>query len=221
MISAKSITKTIQLKNRSLNILQNISFDITTEKITLLYGKSGSGKTTLLHILAGLDVPTSGDCLINNQSLSQLSFDDRATLRLNNIGVVYQFFNLIPNLTMVENITLPLVLNKTAIDHSHVMSISNYLGIDHILDQYPTECSGGELQRASFARALINRPQFIIADEPTGNLDSENRERLLHLIKQLSDDFDTLFLIATHDEQFKRFSSNILHIVDGQLTKAD
>ena len=130
--------------------------------------------------------------------------------------MVYQFFNLIPNLTIFENIKLPLILDRKKIDISYINQTAAYLGITEILNQYPPECSGGELQRASFARAMINKPKLIIADEPTGNLDSENRQMLLELIKNLSIDYGITF-IATHDDQFKDISNNIINIVDGEV----
>ena len=217
MITLKNVTKTIQLKERPLTILRNISFDCHRKNITLLYGKSGSGKTTLLHLLSGLDVPSTGECIINGTSISSLTVDQRAEFRLKNIGMVYQFFNLIPNLTIYENIKLPLLLDRKKIKNQTILEIADYLGITTILQQYPPECSGGELQRSSFARAMINNPKLIIADEPTGNLDSENRTRLLELIQNLVNDFDVSFFIATHDDQFKDISSDIIQIVDGEI----
>ena len=203
VIELKEISKSIDLKHKKLDILRQISFDLNSNKITLLYGKSGSGKTTLLHILSGLDKASSGDCIINGTNLSALSVDQRADFRLHNIGMVYQFFNLIPNLTIYENIKLPLILAKKAVDDNYIQEISSYLGINSILQQYPPECSGGELQRSSFARAMINKPKIIIADEPTGNLDSENRSLMLDLIKNLSNDFGVVFFISNKDYLFK------------------
>ncbi|MAH81460.1 MAG: peptide ABC transporter ATP-binding protein [Rickettsiales bacterium] len=217
VINIKHVSKSIQLKDKRLEILRDISFDLESNNITLLYGKSGSGKTTLLHILSGLDQPTHGECIINGVTISDLSVDQRAEFRLQNIGMVYQFFNLIPNLTIFENIKLPLILDRKKIDVSYINQTAAYLGITEILNQYPPECSGGELQRASFARAMINKPKLIIADEPTGNLDSENRQMLLELIKNLSIDYGITFFIATHDDQFKDISNNIINIVDGEV----
>ena len=217
MINCKEIKKSIQLKTSSLKILKEITFKAAEDSITVLYGKSGSGKTTLLHILSGLDLPTSGKCLIDSTDIAALSVDARATFRLQHIGMVYQFFNLIPNLTLYENIKLPLILDNKKIDNSYIREVASYLGIIHIMGQFPTECSGGELQRATFARAMINKPKIIVADEPTGNLDSENRSKMLSLIKNLNKDFNITFFIATHDNQFKDIATSVIEIKDGAI----
>ena len=217
MINCKKIKKSIQLKKTFLDILKEITFEATEDSITILYGKSGSGKTTLLHILSGLDLPTSGECLIDGTDISALSVDARATFRLQHIGMVYQFFNLIPNLTLYENIKLPLILDNKKIDNSYINEVASYLGITRIMEQFPTECSGGELQRATFARAMINKPKIIVADEPTGNLDSENRSKMLSLIKNLNKDFNITFFIATHDNQFKDIATSVIEIKDGAI----
>ena len=217
MIKFENVSKVIPLKTRQLEILKDISFNLESSKVSILFGKSGSGKTTLLHLLAGLDTPSSGICYINKNPISKLSVDDRASFRLNNIGMVYQFFNLLPNLTILENIKLPLILAGKAKKQSNIDDICTYLGIENIINQFPGECSGGELQRASFARAMINDPSIIIADEPTGNLDSENREKMMRLIKNLSEDFNISFLIATHDKLFTQIASTVITLVDGEL----
>ncbi|MGA0241802.1 MAG: ABC transporter ATP-binding protein [Candidatus Marinamargulisbacteria bacterium] len=216
MINTQSLTKIIPLKHKELCILSDITIDTTDSHINILYGKSGSGKTTLMHLLAGLDVPTTGDCWVDNTQVSSLTTDERARFRLYQVGMVYQFFNLIPNLTLEENIRLPLIMqnkpNQTFDD------ICDYLGIQTILSQFPNDCSGGELQRASFARAMVTRPAVILADEPTGNLDSHNRERMMALIQSCATDFGTTFFIATHDDAFKSIATQQFTLVDGVIT---
>ncbi len=215
MISSHSISKIIKLKSKTLHILNDISIDTKNSAINLLYGKSGSGKTTLLHILSGLDLPTSGQCIINNTDITALSTDQRAEFRLKNIGMVYQFFNLIPNLTILENIQLPLVISQQKNDQ--LPELCNYLGIESILNQFPKECSGGELQRASFARAMVNKPTVIMADEPTGNLDSTNRQLMMELIQRCAADFGISFFIATHDDLFQSIATKQFTLKDGAL----
>ena len=215
MISSHSISKIIKLKSKTLHILDDITLDTKNSAINLLYGKSGSGKTTLLHILSGLDLPTSGQCIINNTDITSLSTDQRAEFRLKNIGMVYQFFNLIPNLTILENIQLPLVISQQKNDQ--LPELCNYLGIESILNQFPKECSGGELQRASFARAMVNKPTVIMADEPTGNLDSTNRQLMMELIQRCAADFGISFFIATHDDLFQSIATKQFTLKDGAL----
>ena len=215
MIEIKSISKLINLKNKSLHILDDISIHTEDSRINLLYGKSGSGKTTLLHIMSGLDLPTDGRCMINGTDITALSTDERAAFRLNNIGMVYQFFNLLPNLTLLENIQLPMIISKQS--NQKVADICEYLDISSILNQFPKECSGGELQRASFARAMVNNPKIILADEPTGNLDSQNRQRMLDLIKKCADEFNLIFFIATHDDLFQTIATKQFTLKDGVI----
>ncbi len=215
MINIQSITKKIQLKTRELVILNDVTINTDTSHVNILYGKSGSGKTTLLHILSGLDLPTSGNCIINGTNITELSTDDRAQFRLKNIGMVYQFFNLIPNLTLKENIQLPLIISKQS--NTNMNDICDYLGIAAILNQFPKECSGGELQRASFARAMVNNPSVILADEPTGNLDSHNRQLMLDLIQKCAKDFNLTFFIATHDDLFESIATNQFTLKDGAI----
>lgn len=215
MIEIKSISKLINLKNKSLHILDDISIHTEDSRINLLYGKSGSGKTTLLHIMSGLDLPTDGQCMINGTDITALSTDERAAFRLNNIGMVYQFFNLLPNLTLLENIQLPMIISKQS--NQKVADICEYLDISSILNQFPKECSGGELQRASFARAMVNNPKIILADEPTGNLDSQNRQRMLDLIKKCADEFNLIFFIATHDDLFQTIATKQFTLKDGVI----
>ena len=216
MINIQTITKKIQLKTRDLIILNNVTIDTFNSNINILYGKSGSGKTTLLHILSGLDLPTSGSCTIKGTDITKLSTDDRAQFRLKNIGMVYQFFNLIPNLTLKENIQLPLIISKQS--NNGMNDICDYLGIGSILNQFPKECSGGELQRASFARAMVNNPSVILADEPTGNLDSHNRQLMLDLIQKCAKDFNLTFFIATHDDLFESIATNQFTLKDGAIS---
>ena len=212
----------IQVENTSKSFISNkktlnsITLDINHNSINVIYGKSGSGKTTLLNILAGLDINFDGNVKILGQNIKNTSDEERAKLRLTKIGLIYQFFNLLPDLTIKENILLPSIILGTP-DHLKCNELIKYFNIEHIQNQAPAQCSGGELQRASFARALINSPELIIADEPTGNLDSKNTENVIQLIQKLNSKFNTTFIIATHDDAFKSITSSIFELKDGSL----
>ena len=211
----KNVSKEFQ-SNKGKKTLNSISALIQEEKINLIYGKSGSGKTTLLNILAGLDINFTGELLFKETPLKKESEEKRAELRLKNIGLIYQFFNLLPELTIQENILLPSIILGQNNEKKYV-DLINYFDITSIQHQKPVQCSGGELQRASFARALINSPDLIIADEPTGNLDSKNTQNIIALINKLNKEFKTTFIIATHDETFKTISNSIYQLKDGKL----
>jgi len=211
----KNISKTFQT-NKGKKTLNSISISIAENEINLIYGKSGSGKTTLLNILAGLDINFTGEVLFKERSLKKESEEKRAELRLKKIGLIYQFFNLLPELTIKENIMLPSIILGQHNENKYI-DLINYFGINNIQDQKPVQCSGGELQRASFARALINSPDLIIADEPTGNLDSKNTQNIITLIEKLNKEFKTTFIIATHDETFKKITNSIYQLKDGKL----
>tara|TARA_A100001015_G_scaffold174960_1_gene194501 strand:- start:6227 stop:6883 length:657 start_codon:yes stop_codon:yes gene_type:complete len=211
-----NISKTF-ITNKGKKTLDSISFTLKNKDINLIYGKSGSGKTTLLNILAGLDVDFSGEYIFNTLSLKKQTDEKRAELRLTKIGLIYQFFNLLPELSIKENILLPnIILGRS--DQYKYNELITYLDIKNIQFQKPVQCSGGELQRASFARALINSPELIIADEPTGNLDSKNTQNVIKLVKKLNKEFQTTFIIATHDDAFKKITPSIFELKDGKLT---
>ena len=211
----KNVSKIFE-SNKGKFTLNNISLSIKPNAINVIYGKSGSGKTTLLNILSSLDIEYNGSVTLENTSIKDLTEEERAELRLKKIGLVYQFFNLLPDLTIYENILLPnVILGKN--NKEKCNELIEYLNLNTIINQLPVQCSGGELQRASFARALINNPEIIIADEPTGNLDSKNTENIIKLISKLHEKFKTTFIIATHDDEFKKITPNVYELKDGKL----
>ncbi|HIE80184.1 MAG TPA: ABC transporter ATP-binding protein, partial [Nitrospinaceae bacterium] len=184
-----------------------------------IMGPSGGGKTTLLNLLAGLDLPDKGQIILNGRKVSDLSDHDLTLLRRKEIGIVFQFFNLMPTLTVMENVELPLLLaHSSRTDGQRIKTLLNYVGLWHRADSFPAELSGGEMQRVAIARALVHQPAILLADEPTGNLDSENGMKILDLMKQASTDFQTTVILVTHNPQVAKIGNRHFEIRDGKLT---
>lgn len=218
MIKLERISKTIEHSDRIIQILNDITLDLEKSELGVITGRSGAGKTTLLHIAAGLDIPTNGKCWIDGKCISDLDDRQRASFRLKNIGIVFQSFNFLSSLTIEENISVPAVLkNESDNIKQKVNDLTTILGIKRLLDRYPKEVSGGELQRACIARALINNPDVILADEPTGNLDKKNRETVLQAIKTIIEEYKVTVLMVTHDTEIEKSASRVFHIDDGKL----
>lgn len=222
MIRLSGISKAVTQSDKTHYILKEISFEVPNGELSIISGRSGAGKTTLLHLIAGLDVPTQGDCWIGNTCISKLNSEQRAKFRLENIGFVFQSFNFLASLTIAENISVPAYLNNN-ISNSHidkkVKNITDILGISSLLDRYPNEVSGGEIQRASIARALVNDPKIILADEPTGNLDTENREIVIQSFKSVINEFGVTVLMVTHDKELEGSADSIYNLRDGVIAK--
>ncbi len=185
-----NIVKTVDLTKTykdgvEVNALSNVNFELEKGDLVAIIGDSGSGKSTLLHLLAGVDTPTSGDIFIQDKNITKFNKDEMTVFRRRNIGVVYQFFNLIPNINVRKNILLPLLLDNKKADEEYLKEILSILGIEGKLDRYPKQLSGGEQQRVAIARSLITRPAIILADEPTGNLDRKNSEEITGLFRLL------------------------------------
>ena len=183
-----NIVKTVDLTKTynsgvEVHALSNVNFELEKGDLVAIIGDSGSGKSTLLHILAGVDKPTSGDIFIQDKNITKFNNDEMTIFRRRNIGVVYQFFNLIPNINVRKNILLPLLLDNKKADEEYLKEILSILGIEGKLDRYPKQLSGGEQQRVAIARSLITRPAIILADEPTGNLDRKNSEEITGLFR--------------------------------------
>lgn len=187
-----NIVKTVDLTKTykggvEVNALSNVNFELEKGDLVAIIGDSGSGKSTLLHLLAGVDTPTSGDIFIQDKNITKFNKDEMTIFRRRNIGVVYQFFNLIPNINVRKNILLPLLLDNKKADKEYLKEILSILGIEGKLDRYPKQLSGGEQQRVAIARSLITRPAIILADEPTGNLDRKNSEEINGRLNFLGD----------------------------------
>ncbi|MFR1138221.1 MAG: ABC transporter ATP-binding protein, partial [Anaerococcus vaginalis] len=201
-----NIVKTVDLTKTykggvEVNALSNVNFELEKGDLVAIIGDSGSGKSTLLHLLAGVDTPTSGDIFIQDKNITKFNKDEMTVFRRRNIGVVYQFFNLIPNINVRKNILLPLLLDNKKVDEEYLKEILSILGIEGKLDRYPKQLSGGEQQRVAIARSLITRPAIILADEPTGNLDRKNSEEITGLFRLVNKRLNSTIMIITHDEK--------------------
>ena len=199
--------------------LDDVSFTVEQGEFVAIIGPSGSGKSTLLHILGGVDTPTSGSVIIGDEDISKLNETALAVFRRRQIGLVYQFYNLIPILTVEENLTLPLLLDGRKPDKRQIDSLVNRLGLSKRLNHLPNQLSGGQQQRVSIGRALINNPALMLADEPTGNLDSENSKEIVSLLRQFNKELNQTVIIITHDEKIALSADRIISIEDGKITR--
>lgn len=213
MIKAENIKKSFG----NLQVLKGINIDIPKGKIHSIVGASGAGKTTLLQILGTLSKPDSGDIFYNGKKISTFSEKEISAFRNREIGFVFQFHHLLPEFTALENVCIPAFIAKKTKGEAEkkAKELLDYLGLLSRTEHKPSELSGGEKQRVAVARALINNPAVVLADEPSGNLDSENRNELHELLFQLRDDFGQTFIIVTHDDNFADRSDKIIHIKDG------
>lgn len=215
MIKAENIKKSFG----TLEVLKGINLEIPKRKIYSIVGASGAGKTTLLQIMGTLSKPDSGTLFLNDKKISTLSEKQLASFRNKEIGFVFQFHHLLPEFSTLENVCIPAFIAKTpkAEAESRAKELLEYLGLSDRMTHKPSELSGGEKQRVAVARALINNPQVVLADEPSGNLDSANRNDLHDMFFRLRDDFGQTFVIVTHDDQFALRSDKIIHIKDGVI----
>tara|TARA_E500000178_G_scaffold317007_1_gene337227 strand:+ start:4888 stop:5556 length:669 start_codon:yes stop_codon:yes gene_type:complete len=219
-IESINLNKSFFIDGIEIKVLNNVNFSIKRGDLVALSGKSGAGKSTLLQILASLDTPSSGLIKYDDTSTKSLNNSELSSLRLNNFGFVYQFHHLLEDLTVMENILIPLeILNKSK-DKSEVLKIIDEVGLSHRLNHHPWRLSGGEKQRVGIARALINKPDFIFLDEPTGNLDEENAEIIQKLLLDISCKYNIALITATHDSNFIRNFDKIYKIQDMNLTEA-
>ena len=217
-----NIVKTVDLTKTynsgvEVHALSNVNFEMEKGDLVAIIGDSGSGKSTLLLLLAGVDKPTSGDIFIQDKNITKFNKDEMTIFRRRNIGVVYQFFNLIPNINVRKNILLPLLLDNKKADEEYLKEILSILGIEGKLDRYPKQLSGGEQQRVAIARSLITRPAIILADEPTGNLDRKNSEEITGLFRLVNKRLNSTIMIITHDEKVANSCDKVYRMVDGRL----
>lgn len=218
ILEVTNLCKTYGKGDTMVKALDNVSFSVEKGEFVAIIGPSGSGKSTLLHILGGVDVPTKGSVVINQTDISNLDETALAIFRRRQIGLIYQFYNLIPILTVKENLTLPLLLDGRKPDEKQISTLVKRLGLEHRLDHLPNQLSGGQQQRVSIGRALINNPALMLADEPTGNLDSENSKEIISLLRQLNKDFNQTVIIITHDEKIANSADRVITIEDGKIT---
>ena len=198
--------------------LDDISFSIDEGDFVAIVGASGSGKSTLLHILGAVDKPTSGKVIIGDIDVFKQKDDALAVFRRRKVGLIYQFYNLIPILNVEENITLPLSLDGRKVDEKRLEELINLLGLSGRRTHLPNELSGGQQQKTSIGRAMINNPAIMLADEPTGNLDSENSKEIISLLRQFNKDFNQTVIIITHDEKIANSADRVITIEDGKIT---
>ena len=218
-LECQDICKSFSVDDESLSVLENINITISENDRVAITGKSGAGKSTLLHIMAGLDQATSGKIIFNDQSLSSISNSSLSKIRLVNFGFVYQFHHLLDDLTVEENIQIPLLLNNS-LDKDKKIKIKDImqtLGIFNRKNHLPWKLSGGEKQRTAIARALINNPKFLFLDEPTGNLDKENATIIQNLLFELSDRYGIALITATHDNEFIKSFKQVYRLFESKL----
>jgi putative ABC transport system ATP-binding protein len=215
----KSVSKVFQDGNRALTVLDNVDLSLGTGEKCVVFGPSGSGKTTLLALGAGLDRPTSGQVELTGQSLSTHSEDELALLRRRAVGFVFQSFHLIPSLTALENVLVPAELSGKR-NRKNGEDLLALLGLHERFQHYPSQLSGGEQQRVSLARAFINHPKILFADEPTGNLDAENAEKAMEAIFQLNKEFGTTVLFVTHDRSLADRFDRTIRLQNGRIQGA-
>ena len=217
ILKVENLTKTYGKKDTEVKALDNISFSVNKGEFIAIVGASGSGKSTLLHLIGGVDKPSSGKVYINGKDIYSLSKDEIAIFRRNEIGLIYQFYNLIPILNVKENITLPCDLEGKKVDEKRLNEIIQMLGLENRKEHLPNELSGGQQQRVAIGRALINNPSIILADEPTGNLDSKASKEIIDLLKNSNKKYNQTILLITHDENIAKQADRIITIQDGKI----
>ena len=219
ILRVENLTKTYGKGNTAVTALDNVSFSVNKGEFVAIIGPSGSGKSTLLHIIGGVDTPTSGKVFVDETDIYSLNESQLAIFRRRQIGLIYQFYNLIPVLNVKENITLPLLLDGRTSDNKHLNEIIGTLGLEGRLNHLPNQLSGGQQQRVSIGRALINNPSLVLADEPTGNLDSKNSEEIVNLLKLYNNMYKQTLILITHDERIALQANRIISIEDGKIAK--
>src|SRR5699024_3066310 len=216
ILKIEHLSKVYGKGETAVKALDDVSFTVKKGEFIAIIGPSGSGKSTLLHLLGGVDQPTSGKVFVDNTDIYQLNETQLAIFRRRQIGLIYQFYNLIPVLTVEENITLPILLDGHKVDRKHFDDIVGTLGLQGRLNYLPNQLSGGQQQRVSIGRALINNPALILADEPTGNLDSENSKEIVDLLKMFNKMYNQTLIMITHDERIALQADRMITIKDGR-----
>ena len=219
ILEIRDLCKVYGKGETEVHALKNVSFDIEQGEFVAVVGPSGSGKSTLMHILGGVDVPTSGTVNISGTDISRLDETKLAIFRRRHIGLIYQFYNLIPILNVEENMTLPILLDRKKPDKKLLAELVDKLGLSDRLKHLPNQLSGGQQQRVSIGRALMNHPALLLADEPTGNLDSKNSKEIIALLRKFNKEYNQTVIIITHDERIALSADRVITIEDGQITR--
>ncbi|MGN1343066.1 MAG: ABC transporter ATP-binding protein [Traorella sp.] len=218
LLRVNDLTKIYIKNNHLINAVDHVSFCVSKGSFIAITGESGSGKSTLLHMLAGLENPTQGEIILDQTNIYSFNEDQLTIFRRRQIGMVYQFYNLIPTLNAKENILLPILLDHKEVDESYFNQIISSLHIENDLLSYPNSLSGGQQQRVALARALIHHPSLLLCDEPTGNLDSTNTHEIIDLLKLMSNKYDTTIILITHDMNVAMQADEVYYMKDGQLS---
>lgn len=219
ILKIEHLSKIYGKGDTEVRALDDVSFTVPKGQFVAIIGPSGSGKSTLLHILGGVDTPTDGHVYVDGTDITTLDETALAIFRRRQIGLIYQFYNLIPILTVEENMTLPLLLDDKKVDRAHFDSLVQVLGLQHRLGHLPSELSGGQQQRVSIGRALMNNPAILLADEPTGNLDSKNSKEIVELLRQFNKALNQTVIIITHDERIALDADRVIAVEDGKIVK--
>lgn len=219
ILKVENLVKTYGKGETKVNAVDNISFSVKKGEFVAIIGASGSGKSTLLHLLGGVDKPTSGKVIIDGEDIYKMSDDKLAIFRRRQIGLIYQFYNLIPILNCKENITLPVELDGGKVDEDKLSELVKTLGLEKRLTHLPNELSGGQQQRVSIGRALINNPAIVLADEPTGNLDSESSDEIMSLLKLSNKKYNQTVIVITHDLDIAASADRVITIEDGKIIR--
>ena len=219
MLKVENLKRYYKTNDVEVRALDGVSFDVETGEFISIIGASGSGKSTLLHLLGGLDYPTSGKVLIDDTDIYGLKDDERTIFRRRNIGFVFQAYNLLPMLNVYENIIIPFGLDGDKVDKKYVDSVIDILEISDQKYKMPNELSGGQQQRVAIARALVTKPSLILADEPTGNLDSKSSSQVVYLLKKINKELGNTILMITHDDAVAQAAEKTLRIEDGRLVE--
>ena len=221
ILKAENLVKIYGQGENEVKALNNVSLEIEEGEFVSIVGSSGSGKSTLLNMLGGLDRLTNGDIYINNKKLGDMKDEELTIFRRRNIGFVFQNYNLVPILNVYENIVLPIELDGMKIDEEYIDSIINILGLNQKLTNMPNNLSGGQQQRVAIARAIATKPAIILADEPTGNLDSKTSMDVIGLLKMTSQKFNQTIVMITHNEEIAQLADRIIRIEDGKIARGD
>jgi lipoprotein-releasing system ATP-binding protein len=223
LITAHNVNKTFRDGDNQVTVLKHVNLEVKHGEVMAIVGSSGSGKSTLLHILAGLDVPSSGEVYFEDAEMTQLTGSQKAQLRNQNIGFVYQFHHLLPEFDALENVAMPLRISgeTESIATERAQLLLKRVGLSERMHHRPAQLSGGERQRVAIARAFANKPKLVVADEPTGNLDGQTAESVFELILEMNKEFGTAFIIVTHDMALAERICSVYRLHDGCLTAVD
>lgn len=219
ILKVENLTKTYGSGENLVHAVDNVSFSVEKGEFVAIVGASGSGKSTLLHLIGGVDRPTSGKIFVDGNDISKMNDDKLAVFRRRQVGIVYQFYNLIPILTVEENITLPCDLDGRGVDRERLEMILDSFGLRARRKHLPNQLSGGQQQRTSIARALINNPSLVLADEPTGNLDSKSSEEVMSILKMCNQSYGQTVIMITHNLDIAKQADRIITISDGKIVE--